>query len=80
MRPSTLRLAFAKQREINRRLAEQLRAETMLSNALADLRWHKRDQTPAALQRVRDAIALKQSLAAGQPKATLYPTTASKAA
>lgn len=79
MEPHLLRKALSKQRQINRRLAEQLRAETMLTNALSDLRWHKREQTTAALQRVRDALALKQSLAEGQPLTTFYPT-GSKAA
>lgn len=69
------RAAFKKQREINRRLQQQLRAETMLSNALADLRWLPQHQTPAQIRRVKDAIALKQSLAGDSATtATFYPT------
>jgi hypothetical protein len=80
MSPTLLRKTLAKQRQINRRLREQLRAETMLVNALSDLRWHKKDQTPAALQRVRDAIALRESLASGHAPQTSYPVSARQAA
>lgn len=80
MTRTALALALAKQREINRRLTEQLRAETMLTNALSDLRWHKKDQSPAALQRVREALALKASLASGENQPTFYPTGRRKAA
>ena len=73
MKPATLRLAFLKQRSINRHLQQQLRAETMLTTALSDLRWHKHHQTPAAIERLRHAIAHKQAITTGTTT-TFYPT------
>ena len=74
MSPAQIRLAFKQQRAINRRLQEQLRAETMLSNALSALLWHKHEQTPAAIERVRAALRLKQDLAEGKLTDRPYPT------
>ncbi len=75
MSPATLRLAFRKQRAINRHLQEQLRAETMLTTALSDLRWHKRHQTPVSIERLRHALAHKQAITTGTaPATTFYPT------
>jgi hypothetical protein len=74
MTPATLRQAFLKQRQINRRLQQQLRVETLLTNALSDLRWHKHHQTPAAIERLRAALDLKQAITEGKPTTRPYPS------
>lgn len=70
-----LKRALIKQREINRTLRAQLRAEIMLSNALSGLKWHKKDQTEPALEKVRSALALKQQVTNTPQNVTrFYPT------
>jgi hypothetical protein len=74
MSPAQVRLAFKKQRAINRRLQQQIRAQAMLCNALASVRFDKRRQKPAVLQRIRNAHALLESVIAGnEAPAKPYP-------
>lgn len=74
MRITDLKLALAKQRQINRNLCEKLRAEIMLTNALSGLKWHKNEQTPAAIKKVRHALELKKQVNGGATITTFYPT------
>lgn len=74
MSPATTRLAFLKQRQINRQLQQQLRAQTLLCNALAAVKFDKAKQTPAVIQRIRDSHALMESLATGDPDLKRYAT------
>jgi hypothetical protein len=74
MNNAELKRSLGKQRQINRSLMAKLRAETMLTTALSELKWHKHEQTEAAIEKVRRALELKSQINGGATITTFYPT------
>ena len=62
MKHCTLKLAHARQKEVIRRLTQQLKAEVGVNNAMSKLVFRREDQNPAHLGMLRKATRRKQEL------------------